>query len=333
MPLDVHCPSGCRFRLPLSRSGAIVRCPQCKSIIRVPPIDAEKNSPTEQVQVVHAVFSQEGLVAEVTATSPNQPPVTIPPTTPSTDSRPEPTAASVRTLPTPGDQAPLLTVPEPAKAAARRRAPLDVFNPVSESNRAADPKDGGPQIDWHGPPTVPVIDVVEIQIEDEPLRRPGTAIYGVTRFIALCVGMLGLAMLAPILANWLQSDFQVNSGGLSRWQIVQVFLGGLLLAYAVFLYQIFDRAALWSVSVVLLALSCIHAAIAMGTWLDAGAGPMGRWLQIPAPLRAHATLWSFIYTIFGAVLSVLCGYQAFRWQSADHSTLAESRSLEVTSSR
>ena len=35
MPLRVHCPSGCFIRMPANRAGKIVRCPECKRIIRL----------------------------------------------------------------------------------------------------------------------------------------------------------------------------------------------------------------------------------------------------------------------------------------------------------
>ncbi len=38
MPLRVHCPSGCLIHMSINRVGRIVRCPQCKTAIRIPVI-------------------------------------------------------------------------------------------------------------------------------------------------------------------------------------------------------------------------------------------------------------------------------------------------------
>lgn len=38
MPLRVHCPNNCLIRMPNNRAGRIVRCPQCKSPIKIPEV-------------------------------------------------------------------------------------------------------------------------------------------------------------------------------------------------------------------------------------------------------------------------------------------------------
>lgn len=39
MPLIVNCPNGCQIRIPINRSGRVVRCPKCKSAIRIPSFE------------------------------------------------------------------------------------------------------------------------------------------------------------------------------------------------------------------------------------------------------------------------------------------------------
>ena len=39
MPLLVHCPHGCQIRVPVSRAGRVVRCPECKTAIRIAQLD------------------------------------------------------------------------------------------------------------------------------------------------------------------------------------------------------------------------------------------------------------------------------------------------------
>ena len=41
MPLHVTCPNGCEIRMSRNRSGRVVRCPQCKSALRIPKIAEE----------------------------------------------------------------------------------------------------------------------------------------------------------------------------------------------------------------------------------------------------------------------------------------------------
>jgi hypothetical protein len=127
--------------------------------------------------------------------------------------------------------------------------------------------------------------------------------------------MLGLAMIVPAVMTWTEALSSEEMAPLSRWQTILLFLGGLHVAYAVYLSQLFDLAALWSVAIFLLATACIQAVMAMGIWLDGGSGPISRWLQIPVELSSSATLWSFLYLCFAAILCSLCGYQAYQWQA------------------
>lgn len=53
MPLIVNCPNGCQIRIPINRSGRVVRCPKCKSAIRIPSFEK--------------AFSDLGQVIEVAA--------------------------------------------------------------------------------------------------------------------------------------------------------------------------------------------------------------------------------------------------------------------------
>lgn len=47
MPLIVSCPEGCWLRMPTSRAGKIVRCPQCKSRIRVATLTNQQQDASE----------------------------------------------------------------------------------------------------------------------------------------------------------------------------------------------------------------------------------------------------------------------------------------------
>ena len=163
----------------------------------------------------------------------------------------------------------------------------------------------------------PVFEFVEIKIDDEPIYVTESDNPLMARFFAICVAMLGLAMIVPAALTSAQSFAGSEMTPMSRWQIVSLFLGGLHLAYAVYLFQIPDLAALWSVAVFLLAAACVQAVIAMGLWLDSGSGPIRRWLQIPNALASSSTLWSFLYLCFAAILCSMCGYHAYQWQIAD----------------
>jgi hypothetical protein len=134
-----------------------------------------------------------------------------------------------------------------------------------------------------------------------------------TQFFAMCVGVLGLVLIVPSLMAWGGwTALPVQPLG-SRWVFIMVFLGGLHLVYAIFLFQIQDRAGLWSVAVFLLMVSCLQGVFTAGTWLDHGAGPVSRFLQLPVDETATVTLWCFLHLCFAILLGYLCGRQAMRW--------------------
>jgi hypothetical protein len=147
-----------------------------------------------------------------------------------------------------------------------------------------------------------------------------------SQFFAACIAVMGLVLIIPSSLAW------NGWGGLpveplgSRWIFIMIFLGALHIMYSIYLFQLLDRSALWSVSIFLLAVACIHGVFTAGTWLDAGIGPVSRFLQLPPTETAAVTLWCFLHLCFSVLLSYLCGRQALRWkqlhQRATRSTAA-----------
>ena len=135
-----------------------------------------------------------------------------------------------------------------------------------------------------------------------------------SQFYAACIGFMGLVLIFPSLLAWSGwSVLPVEPLG-SRWIFIMIFLGALHIVYAIFLFQIQERAALWAVSFFLLFVACLHGVFTAGTWLDQGYGPVSRFFQLPPTETAAVTLWCFLHLCFSALLSYLCGRHALRWK-------------------
>lgn len=346
MPLIVHCPNGCVIRVPLARAGTIVRCSECKSVMQLRPLSPEEASSgrTIEVHALLATASQHGSEdsAAHDSASPELTDATaamaeeglISPAhgmhAPSNLHRDfalesEPAAAA-----NPSEEAESnrmesveLPVPQPAKlrfARGRRRRnrmrPAAIrkgpFLDVAEIERAMTrPSDAG---EFDG-----------LQLDETYEDRSDDDCRFLSQFYAASIGFMGMVLILPALLAWSGwTVLPVEPTG-SRWIFIMIFLGALHIVYGIFLFQIPERAALWSVSLFLLFVACVHGVFTAGTWLDKGNGRVSHFLQLPPTETPMVTLWCFLNLIFSAILCYLCGRLAIRWRNKLLRTAAQSK--------
>jgi hypothetical protein len=327
MPLIVHCPNGCVIRVPRARAGTIVRCVECKTIIQLRNLTPSELAETHAVEM-HATFpdspgtsrsnvSPSGKRDPVSdAESPNESgprnttgeslhrPRNFPPLAPDDDNL----VVSNRSAEAGEDQEEtdskelLLPIPKPVRlrfnVSQRRRGRRNkparaVPNTVREqlTGVAADGSDETE--DWDS-----------IRIDEDIFEfRSDDEFRFLTQFFAACIGFMGLVLIVPSMLAWGGwAALPVEPMG-SRWIFIMIFLGALHLMYAVFLFQVPERSALWAISIFLLIVGCIHGIFTIGTWLDGGNGPISRFLQLPSAETAAVTLWCFLHLCFSALLS------------------------------
>jgi hypothetical protein len=164
-------------------------------------------------------------------------------------------------------------------------------------------------------PSRTVSDFSSIDLHDQSDDVPAESEFQfLAQFFASCIAVLGLMLILPSWLTWLGwSALPMQPLG-SRWIYILIFLGALHLVYSIFLFQIHDRAALWSVAIFLLIVGCIQAIFTVGTLLDAGVGPVSQFLQLPPGEANMVTWWCFLHLCFAVLLCYLCGRQALRWK-------------------
>lgn len=330
MPLIVRCPNGCIIRVPRARAGTMIRCTECKSVIqlrRLTPVEATgdqtieiQGSPVE----VHPVPVEDPAWASAAGQLGPRSPTGAEANTgnsvevPSqTDDATLPSAShsdrAIEDIAGQGELDPFeISVPQPARLrfarTHRKREPA-----LRTDQRPKGDKSEG-EFDVGAPPSDTPLEFEGIQIDDEGVAiRFDYEFRFLSQFFAMCIGVMGLVLIVPSLLAWSGwAVLPVEPLG-SRWIFIMIFLGALHIVYAIFLFQVQDRSALWSVSLFLLLVGCVHGVFTAGTWLDGGSGPVSRFLQLPPSETAAVTLWCFLHLCFSALLSYLCGRQALRW--------------------
>ncbi len=337
MPLIVHCPNGCVIRVPLARAGTIVRCSECKSVIQLRRLSPSESSGGQTIEVraslaqIHTLGS--GVHAEPLPATHDEllpaafldrgdellihPPAKVAPSnlhrelaseTESTGSQ----NGGKTTGPNRENEFEL-PVPRPARLRfTRGRRPRDRSR---HSNRPITPAADVAEIDLGLNRPSDATDFDSIQVDEDGFEDRSDSDYQfLSHFYAACIGVMGLVLISLSTLAWSGwSVLPVQPLG-SRWIFIMIFLGGLHLVYSIFLFQIPERAALWSVSIFLLMVGCIHGVFTAGTWLDKGSGPVSRFLQLPPTETAAVTLWCFLHLCFSVIFSYLCGRLAQRWK-------------------
>jgi len=136
----------------------------------------------------------------------------------------------------------------------------------------------------------------------------------VARFYGLCIAILGVVSLAPAIVFLVK----LNQAGMNevtpRWIFLLIFVGAMHLIYSVYLMQISDWSALWAISILMLAASCLYGVFCGAILLDDGYGIVSRFLQISSSQQRSAMIWCLIGLTFSVLSSYLCGREAINWR-------------------
>ena len=135
-----------------------------------------------------------------------------------------------------------------------------------------------------------------------------------TRLFAVMVLLTGCFSIVPPAMFWNRWSQQLDPAAIPRWVILQTFVAGMCVVYAVFLLQIADWSALKAVSVVMLVLAMAYGLISVSLLLGGGNGPIAQILHLEGATLDRATKWSAAMLCVTTLISYLGGREASKWQ-------------------
>jgi len=307
MPIRILCPEGCRFVAPTRQAGRQVRCPKCRTVLKLPELPAAPEVPGETLVILKAV--------RVGDSRPEIEPIRRPADSQASSGGVKP---SERAAPRPVEnadasiaEAPLVV--EPAAPESERSARSDMATSFIPVALAIGPISGTAEA---------VSALPEIRLDHGRLvafeSRRHQAMYEMTRrsigrVIAFCVLLLGLTNI--LIGAW-QSGWLTNpaTAQLPSWAIVLIFIGALHAAYAALLAQVGDWSGNWVTAIFLLAVAVIAAAATVVLGVARPDHPLIRWLELPRILQLKGAIWSLCMVLMAASLAWWCGREALLWR-------------------
>lgn len=330
MPLYVVCPNECRIRMPINRTGRIVRCPECRSSIRIPVIPESRLKKGGQI-----LCKAERVSARSATDGPGRgsdtPDVSSDtPDVPSDTSKRLPELKvlkpSNRNPPPPTHSAPPVPIQNPLKQESKKS---NQHSPATGQGRHIDAELR--RVDL----LMPVVTSVELPLKidigdsvdsvqeasqvhdprswEERLEQANADRRILARFLAICLCLVAIMNMAPAIYYWLQLS---HSQTMPRWIYIQVFVGAVHLVYAFFLAQIPDWSAMRAISIAMLVAAFGYGLVSTGL-LVGGQGSLVAFLAIPFSLSRQALIWCVAMLCVSTLMSYWSGKESTNWQRAE----------------
>ena len=327
MPLRVHCPQGCLIRVPNSRAGKVVRCPGCKSVIRLPDVSASELASGKPIPI-HA------LPADTTDSQ-------ISDFVPYRDDQPENlNQESDQGKQKPGSPTHKATGETPHQAGRVVNEPSEEPTPVVPKKRLVTPAPTRRKI----PSDEPVDFSPPAVLDQEPLAhsmsRPSDGTHRLktflqepedgdqmlrqfqastsdrivlARFYSICVFCTGIFNLIPAIYFWYFGGHIEIGASWPRWAYLQIFVAGLHFIYAIFLYQIPDWSTLRTIAIAMLVFAMMYGLVSSGLLIGGGHGTIANFLRLPSALLNQAAIWCVAMLCLSTLISYLTGKESALW--------------------
>jgi hypothetical protein len=154
-----------------------------------------------------------------------------------------------------------------------------------------------------------------------PVALPGVEHDWLQRWPVYQLG-LGVIVVAavsaiPALLDLLRFARQTDAMGMSRWALALLLAAGLQIAYALYLMQLPDWGTAWVISIVMLVLATIYAALLGALTLAKPQSQFIQVLELGDKLPGHqAAIWCLMMLVLSAALAYFSGRISFRWRRA-----------------
>jgi hypothetical protein len=301
------------IRMPTNRAGKLVRCPECKTVIRIADIsETERLSgkpipiraiamrtsnpsdlPTELVEPNQYIPEPAGtseLLTAIPAKLPDndveiQRPKNIPPNS---------TRSAKLRLPLPRFVAPTKQDVDTGKSTGIQGPLTEVLVQRSGQDRSAR------------------ISAIVSRAQRAELERRH-----LIRFFGFCLIGVALFNSIPAIYQWSLWSEEMAFRPLPRWTYLQIFIAGLHVVYAIYLLQIAHWTSMKAVAIVLLAVAIVFGVVSTGLVVGGGNGVIARFLNLPQIGIRNACLWCLAMLFLATLTSYVIGREARNWQRVD----------------
>lgn len=328
MPLRVHCPQGCLIRVPNSRAGKVVRCPGCKSVIRLPDVSASELANGKPIPI-HALPANttDSQISDFVPYRDDQP-VNLnqeldqgkqkpgSPTHKATGETPHQAGRVVNVpfeRPTPVVPKKRLVTPAPTRRKIPSAdEPVDFSPPAVLDQEPLAHSMSHPSDGTHRPKTF----LQEPEDGDQMLRQFQASTSDrivLARFYSICVFCTGIFNLIPAIYFWYYWGHIEIEASWPRWAYLQIFVAGLHFIYAIFLYQIPDWSTLRTIAIAMLVFAMMYGLVSSGLLIGGGHGTIANFLRLPSALLNQAAIWCVAMLCLSTLISYLTGKESALW--------------------
>lgn len=328
MSLRVRCPEGCIIHASVTRCGKVVRCPKCRTMIRIPEIsDAEKKSgrAVECRAEIYEAPNDQGVNSASSISGDSMSKDAHERRLPVVKPRQHSSSESKQSLPS-------VSVEIVGK-------PLPI-NPPSSQSAIVSSGEGGENLtkDSQANDVAPAYESVvransdmpfagsikgnssrgnEEKTWEERLTRANADRFFLAKLFAgglFFVAGLNLIPVLTQLITWGDSTPVNELPNWFFWQLAICLLNGF---YAIFLLQINDWSAMRSVSVLLLVHAFIYGVCCTGLLLGGNGGSLMMWLEISSARFKQATSGYAVLLCLATLMSYWAAKEASNWQRAE----------------
>lgn len=129
----------------------------------------------------------------------------------------------------------------------------------------------------------------------------------------VAVGLVNLAPGAYEIWDYWRAVGSDSQQPIARWAYAALLVGGVLIAYAIYLCQLPDWSSVWAIAVVTVAVASAYAALLGIVWLGRDDSEILRLLQLDGSARRGATLWCLSMVSVMCVTAYFFGREGIRW--------------------